>query len=110
MSNLDNQPGRDNRAGLDTRTPNDRNGLDNRRNGMGAGTITAIVAALVIAGALMLFGPWGNNNRSAVSNSTPATSNSTGGTTTGQTSSAPRASPTLTPAAPTTTTAPATNR
>jgi hypothetical protein len=87
MSNLDNQPGRDNRAGLDTRTPRDRAGLDNRRSGIGAGTITGIVAALVI-GALMLFGPWGSNNRSAVNNS-PATSNSTAGTTTGQTSSAP---------------------
>jgi hypothetical protein len=106
MSNLDNQPGRD-----DTRTPRDRAALENRRSGISAPTITAIIAALVIAGALVLFGPWGSNKRSAVNNSTPATSNSTAGTTTGQTSSAPRVvTPTVTPAAPTTAPAPATNR
>lgn len=109
MSNLDDQPSGDNRAGLNPRTPRDRAGLDNRRSGIGTGTVTAIIAALVIAGALMLFGPWGSNDRSAVNNSTPATSNSTAGTTTGQTSSAPRAAtPTVTPAAPTP--PPATNR
>ena len=109
MSNLENQPGRDNRAGLNNRTPDDRTDLDNRSTGLGTGTIAAIVAAVVIAGALMLFGPWGHNNRTAVNNSTPATSNSTVGTTTGQTSSAPRViAPTATPAAPTTT-APAPN-
>jgi hypothetical protein len=84
MSNFDNQPGREDRAGFSNRTPDNRTGLDNRRTGMGRGTITAIIAALVIAGALMLFGPWGHN-RTAVNNSTPATSNSTTGTTTGQT-------------------------
>jgi hypothetical protein len=104
MSNLDNKPGRDNRAGLNTPTTNDRTGLDNRRRGIGAGTIAAIIAALVIVGALMMLGPWGNNNRSAVNNSTPATSNSTAGTTTGQ------SAPTVTPAAPNTAPAPATNR
>ena len=111
MSNLDNQPGRDDRAGFANRTPNDQTGLDNRKTGMGTGTITAIIAAVVIAGALMLFGPWGNN-RTAVNNSTPATSNSAPGTTTGQTSGAPRViTPTVTPAAPTTTApAPATTR
>jgi hypothetical protein len=110
MTNLDNQPGRDDRTGFSNRTPNDRT-LDNRKTGMGTGTITAIIAAVVIAGALMLFGPWGNN-RTAVSNSTPATNNSTPGTTTGQTSGAPRViTPTVTPAAPTTTApAPATTR
>jgi hypothetical protein len=115
MTNLDNQPGSDNRAGLNTRagvntrTPNDRTGLDNRRSGIGTGTITAVIAAVVIAGALMLFGPWGHNNRSVVNNSTPATSNSTPGTTTGQTST-PRVNPSVTPAAPATAPAPATNR
>jgi len=109
MSNLDNQPGRDDRTEFSNRTPNDRTGLDNRKTGMGTGTIAAIIAAVVIAGGLMLFGPWGNN-RTAVNNSTPATSNSTPGTTTGQTSGAPRViTPTVTPAAPTTT-APATTR
>lgn len=106
MSNLDNQPGRDNRAGLDPRTSRDRTDLDNRRGGIGAGTITAIIAALVIAGALMLFGPWSSNNHSAANNSTPATSNSTAGTTTGQASGAP-VTPRMAPAAPS---APATNR
>jgi hypothetical protein len=115
MSDLDNQPSRDNRAklntraGLNTRTPNDRTGLDNRRSGIGTGTITAIIAAVVIAGALTLFGPWGHNNRSAVNNSTPTTSNSTPGTTTGQTS-APGVNPPVTPAAPATAPAPASNR
>lgn len=111
MSNLDNQSGRDDRSGFSNRTSVDRTGLDNRKTGMGTGTITAIIAAVVIAGALMLFGPW-SNNRTAISNSTPATSNSTPGTTTGQTSGGPRViTPTVTPAAPTTTTpAPATTR
>ena len=111
MSNLDDQPGRDDRSGFSNRTPIDRTGLLNRKTGMGKGTITAIIAAVVIAGALMLFGPWGNNS-TAVSNSTPATSNSSPGTTTGQTSGAPRVlTPTVQPAAPTTTApAPATTR
>ena len=110
MSNLDNQPGRDDRAGVN-RTPNDRIVIDNSKTGMGMGTITAIIAAVVIAGALMLFGPWGND-RTAINNSTPATTNSAPGTTTGQTSNAPRViTPNVAPAAPTTTApAPATTR
>jgi hypothetical protein len=110
MSNLDNQPGRDNRAGFDNRTPDQRTGLDNRSTGIGTGTIAAIIAAVVIAGALMLFGPWGTN-RSAINNSTPTSSNSTPGTTTGQTpSGAPRViAPAVAPAAPTTTASPAPN-
>jgi len=108
MSNLDNQPGRYNRAGFDNRTPDQRTGLDNRSTGIGTGTIAAIIAAVVIAGALMLFGPWGTNG--AINNSTPTSSNSTPGTTTGQTpSGAPRViAPAVAPAAPTTT-APAPN-
>ncbi len=110
MSNLDNQPGRDDRTGFSNSTPIDQTGLDHRKTGMGTGTIAAIIAALVIAGGLMLFGPWGNN-RTAVNNSIPGTSNSTPpGTTTGQTSGAPRViTPTVTPAAPNTT-APANTR
>ena len=104
MSNLDNQPRREDRAGFSNRTPDNPIGLDDRRTGMGRGTITAIIAAVVIAGALMLFGPWGHN-RTADINSPPATSNSTPRTTTGQTS------PAVTPAAPTTPApAPATTR
>jgi hypothetical protein len=108
MSNPDNQPGRDNRAGFDNRTPDQRTGLDSS-TGVGTGTIAAIIAAVVIAGALMLFGPWGAN-RSAINNSTPTSSNSPPGTTTGQTpSGAPRViAPAVAPAAPTTT-APAPN-
>ena len=99
MRNLDNQPGRNTRADLNTGTIN--NGVDDRRTGLGTGTITAIIAAVLIAGALMLFGPWSNNNRTAV-NTTPS-SNSTTGTTTGQ-STAPRViTPSVTPAAPSTT-------
>ena len=111
MSNLDNQPGRD-PAGVNTRTtnsrtPDDRIVVNNRNSGIGAGTITAIIAAVVIAGALMLFGPWGNTNRTAVNN-TPASTNSTTGAATGQTSTAPRV---ITPPAATTTApAPTTTR
>ena len=109
MSNLDNQPGRDNRAGFDNRTPDQRTGLDNRSTGIGTGTIAAIIAAVVIAGALMLFGPWGTSG--AINNSTPTSSNPTPGTTTGQTpSGAPRViAPAVAPAAPTTTASPAPN-
>ena len=106
MSNLDNQrdPAGVNPRTTNARTPDDRIVVNNRNSGIGAGTITAIVAAVVIAGALMLFGPWGNNNRTAVNN-TPTTTGSTTGATTGQTSSAPRV---ITPPA-STTTAPAPN-
>lgn len=111
MSNLDNQPGRDDRTAPSNRSPNDRISIDNRKTGMGTGTIAAIIAAVVVVGGLMLFGSWGDN-RTAVNNSPPATSNSTAGTTTGQTSGAPRViTPNVTPAAPTTTApAPATTR
>jgi hypothetical protein len=107
MSNLDNQPSRDSRAGFDNRTPDPQTGLENRNNrrtGIGTGTITAIIAAVVIAGALMLFGPWGTH-RTAINNSPPSSSGSSPGTTTGQTSSdAPRViNPAVTPAAPSTT-------
>ena len=103
MSNFDNQPGRDNQAGFNNSRPENRTGLD-RSTGIGTGTIAAIIAAVVIAGALMLFGPWGNNNRTAINNSGPA-SNSAPGTTTGQTSTSSRGvtPTTVTPAAPGTT-------
>jgi hypothetical protein len=89
MSNLDNQMGPEDRAVFSNRTPNNPTGLDNRRSGMTRGPIAAIIAAVVIIGALMLFGPWGHD-RTAVNNSTPATSTSTPGTTTGN---APATSP-----------------
>ena len=106
MSNLDNQPGRDDRTAFSNQTPNDRTALDTRKTGMGTGTIAAIIGAVVIVGGLMLFGSWGDN-RTSVNNST---SNSTAGTTTGQTSGAPRViTPNVAPA-PTTPPAPATTR
>ncbi|MDO9564897.1 MAG: hypothetical protein Q7J60_25020 [Bradyrhizobium sp.] len=111
MSNLDNQPGRDDRIGSTNRTSIDQGGLDTRKTGMGTGTIAAIIGAAVIVGGLMLFGSWGDN-RTAVNNPPAATSNSTPGTTTGQTSGAPRViTPNVAPAAPATTApAPATTR
>jgi hypothetical protein len=75
MTNYDNQPGID------------------RPSGISSGTITAIVAAVLIVGALFMWGPWNNGNRTAT--------NAVSGTTTGQTSSVPRATtPAVTPAAP----------
>jgi hypothetical protein len=52
--------------------------LDPRdRDGIGTGTIAAIIAVVVIIGALLLWHPWSANNNSASNSS---------GTTTGQTS------------------------
>ena len=81
------------RDNLDSRSELDnRPGLDSGRAGIGTGTITAIIAAVVVAGALFLFGPWANNT-STVTNSSP-------GTTTGQSSSIPRAATPVTPLSP----------
>lgn len=111
MSNLDNQPGRDDRTGFSNQTPNDRTGLDNRKTGMGAGTIAAILGAVLIVGGLMLFGSWGDNRTAVINSPTATTGNSTAGTTTGQTSGAPRViTPNVAPATPTTPPAPATTR
>jgi hypothetical protein len=92
MSNFDNQMGPEDRTAFRNRTPNDRTGLDNRRTGMATGPIAGVIAAVVIIGALMLFGPWGHN-RTAVSDTTPATSRSTPGTTTGNASATSPAIP-----------------
>jgi hypothetical protein len=105
MSNLDDQPGREDRAGFTNRPPNNRAGLDDRRTGMNRGTIGAVIAAIVVVGALMLFGPWGHN-RTADNTTIPAARNSTTGTTTGQTSPTTPAPTTPAPATP----APATTR
>jgi hypothetical protein len=72
--------------------------LNRRRSGMGSGTIAAIVAALVIIGALFMWGQRSTTNTAA---------NPTPGTTVGQTSNPPTMAPppsTNTPANPATTT------
>jgi hypothetical protein len=48
------------------------------RDGMSTGTIAAIIAAVLIIGALLLWHPWTNGSNSSASNSS--------GTTTGQSS------------------------
>ena len=78
-----------------------KDNLDSRRTGIGAGTITAIIAAVVIAGALFLFGPWDSNSNTAT--------NSAPGNTTGQSSSMPRLTTPVTPIAPLSPNAPATS-
>ena len=86
---------------LDSRSElENRPDLDSRRTGIGTGTITAIIAAVVIAGALLLFGPWANN--------TGTVTNSSTGTTTGQSSSIPRATTPVSPVMPLSPNAPAT--
>ena len=55
------------------------------RDGIGTGTIAAIIAVVVIIGALLLWHPWNANNSSA-SNSSGST---TGQTSTGTGGSAP---------------------
>ena len=105
MSNLDNEPGRGDRAGFTNPSPNSRTGLDDRRTGMNRGTIGAVIAAILVVAAVMLFGPWGHN-RTADNTLVPTTRNSTTGTTTGQTSPTTPAPTTPAPATP----APATTR
>jgi hypothetical protein len=71
-----------------------RSSLDDRRSGIGGGTIAMIVAAVVIVGALFM---WNSGSH------TGTASNDTTGTTTGSAS-------TTRPAAPVTAPAPATTR
>lgn len=92
--NLENRSEFDSRTGLDNRT-----GLDSRRTGNGT-TIAAVIAAVVIAGALFLYGPW-SNDKSTVSNSSAST-------TTGQSPGIPRATTPASPIAPLPPNAPAT--
>jgi len=41
--------------------------------GMGAGTIAAVIAVLVIVGAIFMWGPWSSNTSNTAANPAPAT-------------------------------------
>ena len=71
---------------------NTRSSLDDRRSGIGGGTIAMIVAAVLIVGALFM---WNSGSRTASNDST--------GTTTGTSSSRPAAPVTAPAPAPATT-------
>ena len=60
----------------------DRTNLNRRNPGMGTGTIVAIIAVLVVIGALFMWAPWSDDTSKTGASPTPAT-------TTGQSSSAP---------------------
>lgn len=75
---------------LNTRRP-----IGDRRNGIGGGTIAAIVAAVLIVGALFMWGPWNGSHSGTASNSST-------GTTTGSSSTTGSAAPATTPAGGTT--------
>jgi hypothetical protein len=79
----------------------------NRRNtgSMGGTTIAAIIAALLIAGALYTWGPWSNNSNTAAN---PAPSTTVGQTSTAPVATAPMAIAPAAPASPATTESPAT--
>jgi hypothetical protein len=47
-------------------------------DGLGTGTIAAIIAAVLIIGALLLWHPWSGNNSTASNSSGTATTGSTG--------------------------------
>jgi hypothetical protein len=76
---------------------NTRDRLDDRGSGIGGGMVAAIVAAVLIVGALFMWGPWNGSHNGTASNASP-------GTTTGSVTRP--AAPVTTPAAP----APATTR
>jgi hypothetical protein len=81
---------------------NNRTDLDRRNTGgMGRGTIAAIIAALVIVGALFMWGPWSSNTSDTAANPAPAR-------TIGQSSSAPVTTTPTTPASPPAAAAPST--
>lgn len=60
---------------LDTRRP-----LDDRRRGIGGGMIAAIIAVLLVAGALFTWAPWNNGGDTASNKSSSTTTGSTSST------------------------------
>jgi hypothetical protein len=71
---------------------NTRPSLDDRKTGIGGGTIAAIIAAVLIVGALFMWGPWNDGSH------TGTASNSSTGTTTGNANTTSPAAPTTAPA------------
>src|SRR4051794_26856573 len=69
---------------------NTRPSIDDRRSGIGAGTIAPIIAAVLIVGALFMWAPWNNGSQTNPSNNAPAT-------TTGSANTARSAAPATTP-------------
>ena len=62
---------------LDTRRP-----LDDRRRGIGGGMIAAIIAVLLVAGALFTWAPWNSGSQSGTaSNKSPSTTTGSANTT-----------------------------
>jgi hypothetical protein len=73
---------------------NNRPLLNNRRSGIGGGTSAAIIAGVLILGALFFWGPWNNGPQSGTATNTSM------GTTTGSTSPGRPAAPVTAPAPP----------
>jgi hypothetical protein len=68
---------------LDVRRP-----LDDRRRGMGGGMIAAIIAVLLVAGALLTWAPW-NTGGDTASNKSPSTTTGSASSTRPATNPAP---------------------
>ena len=55
---------------------NNRPRIGNRATGIGGGTIAAIIAAVLIIGALFMWGPWNTNSGTASNKSATTTTGS----------------------------------
>jgi hypothetical protein len=69
---------------------NTRSRFANRSSAIGGGTIAAIIAAVLIVGALFMWGPWNNGTHSG-------TASNKASTTTGSASTTSPAAPATTP-------------